>query len=505
MKRTFLSRTTLGAAVALAVAFPAAAADLRIGMQDDADTLDPAQSRTFAGRLVYTSLCDKLVDISPDVEIVPQLATDWTFSDDGLQLVMNLREDGIFHDGTPFDAEAAVYNIERAINLPESRRKSELASVETVEATGPYQITITLKAPDASLLSQFSDRAGMMVSPAAAEESGADFGLNPVCSGPYKFVERIQQDRIVLEKFADHRDADNYHFDRLTFLPIPDSTVRLANLRSGDLDFVERMAATDAAAVEADPNLTALDVTSLGYISIYVNVGNGTRAETEIGQDSRLRQAFSKAIDREAIFQIVYEGKGSPGNQPFPPSSIWYNEDFPVEGRDVEGARALLAEAGVERVAVELQHPNNPVVTQMMQVIQAMVAEAGFDVTLRATEFATLLSEQTAGNYTLSRMHWSGRPDPDGSIHAFVTCDAGLNDTRYCNPEVDAALNEARTLNTFEERKALYDVATATLIEDLPIIYLGHESYVYGLSNRIEGFELYPDGMIRLSGVTMAD
>jgi peptide/nickel transport system substrate-binding protein len=505
MMRNFLSRSALGVLMACAVALPAAAADLRIGLQDDADTLDPAQSRTFAGRLVYTSLCDKLVDISPSVEIVPQLATDWKVSDDGLSLVLNLRDDATFHDGTPFNAEAVVYNIERGMTLPESRRKSELASVAKVEATGPYQITITLKAPDASLLSQFTDRAGMMVSPTAAKASGADFGLNPVCSGPYKFVERIQQDRIVLEKFAEHRDADKYHFDKLTFLPIPDSTVRLANLRSGDLDLVERMAATDAGTAAADPKLNVLDVTSLGYISMYVNVGNGARAETPIGQNKLIRQAFSKSIDREALVQIVYEGKAAAGNQPFSPSSIWYNKDLPVEPRDIEGAKALLKEAGVERVQIELQHPNNPVVAQMMQVIQAMTAEAGFDVSLRATEFATLLSEQTAGNYMLSRMNWSGRPDPDGSIHQFMTCGAGLNDMHYCNPKVDELLNKARTLNTYDERKPLYDEAIAILVDELPIIYLAHEAYVYGLNKKIEGFELYPDGMIRLANVKMVD
>lgn len=505
MKRGLLGHGVLTALAVLAIALPASAAELRIGMQDDADTLDPAQSQTFAGRLVYASLCDKLVDISRDVEIVPQLATDWAYSDDGLKLVMNLRDDAVFHDGTPFNAEAAAYNIERSMTLPESRRKSELSSVEKAEATGPYQVTLTLKRPDASLLSQFSDRAGMMVSPQAAKEAGANFGLKPVCSGPFRFVERVQQDRIVLEKFPEHWNAANIHIDRVTFLPIPDSTVRLANLRSGDLDMVERMAATDAATVQGDPNLVALDVTSLGNISIYVNVGDSARAQTPVGQDRRVRQAFSKALDREAIFQIVYEGKGSPGNQPFSPSSIWFNKNLPVEPRDVDAAKALLAEAGVERVEVELQHANNPVITQMMQVVQAMVAEAGFDVRLRATEFATLLSEQDARNYEMSRMHWSGRPDPDGSIHQFVTCGAGLNQTGYCDGKVDELLNKARTISAFDERKALYDAASEILLDDLPMIYLGHESYVYGLNRKIEGFALYPDGMIRLAGVSIAN
>src|SRR3546814_9829262 len=114
---------------------------------------------------------------------------------------------------------------------------------------------MTLSGTDASLLAQLADRSGMMISPNAAEAAGEDFGAKPICSGPYKFVERVAQDRIVLEKFADHWNADAYHFDQVIFLPIPDTTVRLANLQSGDIDMLERLAATDAAAVKADDNL----------------------------------------------------------------------------------------------------------------------------------------------------------------------------------------------------------------------------------------------------------
>ncbi|WP_045392161.1 ABC transporter substrate-binding protein [Falsirhodobacter sp. alg1] len=502
MKRLSLTATAL---VALMAAMPAAANELRIGLQDDPDVLDPAQSRTFVGRIVYTALCDKLVDLDQDVEIVPQLATDWTTSEDGLSLVMNLRDGVTFHDGTPFDAEAVVYNINRGMTLPESRRKSELASIASIEATGPLQVTFTLTAPDASLVAQLADRAGMMISPTAAEEMGADFGSNPVCSGPFKFVERIQQDRIVLEKFDDYWNADNIHIDRVTYLPIPDTTVRLANLRSGQFDMIERVAAPDVASVKADPDLSLAEAVGLGYMAIYNNVGNGDRADNPLGQDARVRQAFSMAIDREALNQVVFEGTAKAGNQPFPPNSRWYDQSNPVPERDVEGAKALLAEAGYDRVPIVLQHANNPVVTQTMQVIQAMVAEAGFDVELRATEFATLLSEQTAGNYQMSRSDWSGRVDPDGNIHQFVTCDGGINDAGYCNPEVDEHLNAARATQDFAERKANYDAAGKILAEDLPIIYLGHQTYIFAMDDGVEGFEAYPDGMIRLEGVTDAD
>lgn len=493
----FLTTLLAGAMMAL----PAFAVELKIGLQDDADVLDPAQSRTFVGRIVYTALCDKLVDVTPELKIVPQLATAWKWSADAKELTMTLRQGVKFHDGTPFNAEAVVYNINRDMTLPESRRKSELTSVDKVEATGEYDVKFTLKSPDVTLLAQLSDRAGMMVSPKAAKELGAKFGNNPACSGPFKFVERVQQDRIVLEKFQDYWNKDNIFVDKVTYLPIPDTTVRLANLRSGDLDMIERLAPSDAQAAKSDSKLTYADAIGTGYMALYANIANGPRADNPFGKDKRIRQAFSLAIDREAVNQVVFEGTSVAGNQPFPPNSPWFDKDIPVPARDVEKAKALLKEAGYDRFPLEIQVTNNPTVMQMMQVVQSMVAEAGFDVTLKATEFATLLSEQTAGNYQLSRSDWSGRVDPDGNIHQFITCKGGINDVKYCNPEVDRLLNEARQSTDDAARKQKYDAAAAILNDDLPIIYLGHQAWIWALNKNVTGFVPSPDGMIRLVGV----
>ncbi len=498
MRLTKLTTALLAGAL---FAFPALAVDLRIGLQDDADVLDPAQSRTFVGRIVYTALCDKLVDVSPDLKIVPQLATEWKWSADGKELTMKIREGVKFHDDTPLDAAAVVATIERNMTLPESRRKSELTSVAKVEATGPLEVKFTLKSPDVTLLAQLSDRAGMIVSPTAAKALGANFGSKPVCAGPFKFVERVQQDRIVLEKFKDYWAKDKIFVDKVTYLPIPDTTVRLANLQSGDLDFIERLAPTDVAAVKGNSGLKYDATVNIGYMALYANVANGARADNPFGKDKRLRQAFSLAIDRDAMNQIVYEGTAVGGNQPFPPNSPWFNKAIPVPARDVAKAKALIKAAGFDRVPVELQIPNNPVAQQMMQILQSMVAEAGFDVSLKSTEFATLLEEQTRGNFQLSRSDWSGRVDPDGNIHQFITCKGGINDVKYCNPDVDKLLNEARASTDDAVRKQKYDAASVILNEDMPVIYLGHQSWIWAYKKSITGFVASPDGMIRLQGV----
>ncbi len=357
--------TALACAAALTLAaLPAVAqapSTLRIGLQEDPDVLDPHKARTFVGRIVFKGLCDKLLDITPDLKIVPRLATEWSFSADGLTLTMKLRSDAKFHDGEAFDAEAAKANLERARTLPDSLRKSELASVDSVTV---------VDATDATLLAQLTDRAGMMLAP---KSLAGDVGAKPVCSGPYKFVERVQNDRIVLERFKEHWEAQNYHFDRVLYRSIPDTTVRLANLRSG----LERLAPTDVKSAQGDRALKVTSIANLGYQGITINTAHGDAAKQPMGQDKRVRQALSLSIDRKVLSQVVFEGLYEPMIQPFNPGNPYVSADFPVPARDVAKAKALLKDAGLTKVSVELFVTNNPVDAQLGQVIQAMAAEAG--------------------------------------------------------------------------------------------------------------------------------
>jgi len=436
------------------------------------------------------------------MEIIPELATEWNWSEDGMTLTIMLREGVTHHDGTPFNAESAVRVLDRNMNLQESRRKAELSSIASAEATGEHELTLTLNAPDVTLLAQLAHHAGRMYSPDAAEAAGSRFGASPVCTGPYAFAERVEGDRIVLNKFADHWDADEYHYDRVIFQPIPDTTVRLANVRSGDLDIVERTAPSDVPSIREDSRLQLFEVPNIGYQGITINVGNGARAEGPLGSDARVRQALSLSIDRQALNQVVFEGEYVVGNQWAAPGSTWFDESDPVPERDVERARELLAEAGVETpFRVEMQTGNAPVAMQQGQVIQAMAADAGFEIVLRATEFATLLSENVQGNFDMSQQGWSGRIDPDANISPFVSSDGANNDQHYRNDEIDALLAQARAEPDSAVRKELYDQTREILKEDLPLIYLYHIKYFYTLRQGIEGFEPYADGIIRLRGV----
>ncbi|MFL5114377.1 MAG: ABC transporter substrate-binding protein, partial [Microvirga sp.] len=255
MRRRFTTALLATAALAASVGLAGAQTALRIGLAEDPDVLDPTLARTYVGRIVFSALCDKLFDIDEKLNVVPQLALSHDTSDDGKAVTIKLRPNVKFHDGEPLDAEAAKFSFERHLTMQGSFRRPEITAIEKVEVVDPLTIRLHLKSPFSPLIAQLTDRAGMMVSPKAAKEAGDKFGQKPVCAGPYKFVERVQQDRIVVEKFADYWDKANVHIDRITYVPINDSTVRLANLKSGQLDLIERPLATDLKDMRADQRL----------------------------------------------------------------------------------------------------------------------------------------------------------------------------------------------------------------------------------------------------------
>jgi peptide/nickel transport system substrate-binding protein len=493
-------RRTLALSAALLASAALAQATLRIGLAEDPDVLDPDLGRTYVGRIVFASLCDKLFEVTPDAGIIPMLATQAVTAADGLTLTLTIREGVVFHDGTALDAEAVAFNLRRSLELPGSNRRSEIAQVTSVAVTGPFEVTLSLSQPFAPLIAQLADRAGMMVSPTAVAAAGENFGAAPVCAGPFRFVERIAQDRIVVERFPDYYDADRIHLDRVVYLPIPDTSVRLANLQSGDLHLIERPAPSDLPIVTADRNLTYDSAPSLGYQGLSINIANPAPRDHPLA-DPRVREALELSLDRNVINQVVFDGAFIPGNQAVPPTSPWYVREWPMLGRDVERARALLAEAGHARVAFELMVANNPQGVRIGEVIQVLAGEAGFDVTIRATEFASALTLQEQGEFDVFQVGWSGRLDPDGNIHQYQTCEGTLNETGYCDPETDALLNAARAEADSDARYALYRDAGLRYLPSRHNIYLYHQVLFFPRANAVQGFVAYPDGLIRLQGV----
>lgn len=502
-------RPFLYAAAAMLLALPAQAQPvpdqtLRIALNEDADILDPTLARTFVGRLVFAGLCDRLVDLNEKLEIIPQLATSWAWTDPST-LVMKLRPGVTFHDGTPLDAAAVQYSLKRHLTMPGSSRRGEISALERIDIVDPLTVRLVLKEPSAPFLSQLTDRAGMIVSPRAAEAAGKDFGTHPVCAGPFSFTERVAQDRIVLDRFPAYWNAANIHFNRVIYRPIVNSTAKLANLQSGAVDIAERILPTDADAVRADPRLRLLIYPWLGYQSIYFNLAHGPRANTPAGRDARVRKAFELAIDRTALVQVVYNGIQTPIAQPVPPASPFYAPAVTPPARDLAAARRLLAEAGVTLpVPVVLTVANGPDTSQIGEVIQSMAAEAGFDVKVVQVEFASGLDAADRGDFEAYLLGWSGRADADGNTWNFLHTGGPLNYGAYSNKDMDAWLDGARATTDLPARKALYSKVAALAEKDLPLLYLYSPQLVTGMSAKISGFRPVPDGLIRLDGLKLA-
>ena len=500
--------TLIRAGLALAfslLALPAIAqTNLRIGLGDDGDALDPTLSRFYTTRIVFAALCDKLFDIDEKGNIVPQLALGSETSADGKTVTMKLRPGVKFHDGEPFDAAAAKYSLDRHLNMKGSFRRSEISVVDSIEVVDPLTIKLNLKSPFSPLLAQLTDRAGMMMPPKATEAAGDKFALNPICAGPYKFVERIPQDRIVLEKFSDYWNKDQVFVDKITYRPIVDSTVRLANLQSGSLDLIERVLATDIKAVRSNPKLRLSKATSLGWVGLLINMNNGPKSDNPLGKDPRVRQAFELALDREAINQVVFNGEFVPGNQWVNPDSPFYQKAFPVPKRDLAKAKALMQQAGIKTpLTIDFMVTSGPETQALGEVVQAMTAEAGFDLKLRVTEAATAQKQAEEGEYQLYMNNWSGRIDPDGNTVIYQTCTGPMNMGKYCDKEVDALHEQARTTNDLAARNAAYEKLAAKFLQNGWIIYLYHPQYLIASTDRVEGFKPYPDGLLRVVGVKM--
>jgi peptide/nickel transport system substrate-binding protein len=501
------SRTIQVALAALAAVVPvvAAAQTLRFGLAEDPDILDPTLARTFVGRIVFAALCDKLVDINEKLEIVPQLATSYQWSADNKALTIKLRQGVTFHDGEKLDAAAVKFNIERHKNMPGSNRKGELAPVASVDVIDPSTVRLNLSAPFAPLLAQLADRAGMMVSPKAAQAEGEKFGTKPVCSGPFRFVERVAQDRIVLERYPNYWNKGEIHLDKIVYVPIPDSTVRLANLKSGQLDFIERVGTSDVPSLKTDSRFKISRITEIGYQGITINVGKSDIAQKNpMGKDPRVREAFELALDREGIVQVAMDGEADIGNQWVAPTNSFYAKNVPIPKRDVARAKALLAEAGVPNPSVTLMTPTTSDAQKIAQVVQSMVKEAGFDVKIQSTEFATSLNMADKGDFEAYVLAWSGRADPDGNIFSFAACKQPLNYSGICKQELDDLLTKSRTTLDPAERKKIFEqLATILIAKDRPDIYLFHRHWLWAYTTKLTGLRTIPDGLVRVQGLKM--
>lgn len=514
--------STAGAAATGEDAFgsPANAAEVKQGgslvmaLSAEPDKLDPALSRSLYSRYVFNAMCEKLYDVDESAKIVPQLATALpTVSDDGKTVTIPVRDGVKFADGTPFDAQAVKASLERELTLEGSARRSELGPIAKVEAKDASTVVVSLSKPFAPLVAALTDRAGMIVSPTAAKQLGKDFATAPVCVGPFKFSKRVPQNSIELVKDTNYYAADKVHLDKITYRIITDSSIRAANLRSGDVLVADSLSAQEVPALKKEQSLQILQSQSLGYQGVTFNVGNSAGVEappklrdTPEAKDPRVRQAFEYAIDRAGLVKVIFNDLNTVACSPISPKSEFSSEAAQkCTPHDPEKSKALLKEAGVQTpFPIEMITSNNPDSLRLAQALQSMVKDGGFDLKINPVEYASLLDQQDRGDFTLLQLGWSGRIDPDANITNFVRTGGSQNVAGFSDPEVDSLLEKAREAQDLAQRRDLYGQVIDRLHQSDPLIYLYRQRNLTGVSTSLKGVQVFPDGVVRLAFAGMA-
>lgn len=475
-------------------ATPKSGGTLKIALESELRTLDPLKSSQRVERQVYYNMYDSLVTIDASLKIKPGLATSWQYTDP-TTLQFTLRQGVKFHDGTAFNADAVKFNIDRILNAASSPRKSELASVKSVEVKDPQTVVFHLKRPDAALLAQLVDRAGMILSPAAIQQGGADFALKPVGAGtgPFMFVEWKRDDHLTLKKDPNYWVPGRPYLDELIYRPITDSNAAFAALRTGDVDVAgtNAIANKDIASVKSDPNLIYKDVPGLSFGGFEIHSGGGVFA------DKAKRQAVAFALDRAQILKNITFGIHVLSRGPIPPSSWAFDPSEQIYTKaDVDKAKSMAT-----GFSFNLKTPNVPENIQEATLIKDQLNKAGITVNIQTEEFGQVLNEAEAHHFDAALVGWSGRIDPDGNMFGWFHTGGGFNDGEYSNPQVDSLLEQARAATDQSTRKSLYDQAQKMLVEDVAYVFIDHGPAQEITSAKVHNFPLIADSIDRFTEV----
>lgn len=457
-------------------------------------SLDPHKSSIGADKYVLYPMYDRLVHLSPNVEPVPGLATSWEFSDDGSYLELQLREGVVFQDGEPFDAEAVKANIERGQSLEGSSVAGNLAVIESVEVIDPLTVRFNLSGPAASLPITLANQPGMMISPAALDNP--DLDQNPVGAGMYRPTSYEPGVKLTLEAWDEYWDQEAQQLGGMEIVIMPDFTARLNALRDDQLDAARLEPAQAAELESAGLNLLKQDSIEIGMLQL-------NRAKAPL-DDVRVRQALNHAIDREAIVEGLFFGLGTPSVQIYPEGFLGHNPDVSADryAYDPDRARELLAEAGLEDgFSMEINVAALDFVVAYAEAIQAQLGEIGVDVTVNAVElsqYGQVVYVDANGEGTA--VIGAARPDPSETALQFQP-GAFTNPGGASSPEVEALYQQSldSTL-TIEERDAVLQELSATLVEQAFAIVIFHPQNPWGFNDKVTGLQSWKD-VIEFRGV----
>jgi len=533
-------RLAIALLLAVLVIVPAAAQDpvtFTFGTFGNPVELDPAVVTDGVSFRVATQGCESLLAYDGSTtNPVPSLATGWEASEDGLTWVFSLVEGATFQDGTPFNAEAVVWNFNRwqFDDAPGHFEEEvfeyydymfgpgEESFVASVEATGEYEVTFTLAEPNGGFLNTLAMPMFSLASPTAVEENGPAYGspeVGFVCTGPYEFVEWISDERVVLERYEDYWGEVPGNVDRIVFQQIPDSAARFAALQAGEIDAFEQPNVEDLEAIEASEDLY---IQTRGPLNVLYLAFSYRIAEF---RDPLVREAISMAMDRAAIVDAFYP-PGAVAAKSFLPPSLWgYNPDLTDIEYNPEAARELLAEAGypdgfsevsvlgfnddgtvsdevVDTIPVTLffqpvVRPYNPDGEGIGEAMLSFLADIGIQAELGSVgDWGAYLDARANGELLgLYQLGWTGdNGDPDNFLGYFFGAvdEPKASEGFFQEPELAGILQEARAGTVQAEREPLYQQAEQLIYDQTYRVFIAHTGVPLAFRSCISGYVTNP-------------
>lgn len=479
---------------------------LTIGMSQEFSILDPHKSSSAFDAPLFYGVFDNLINRDGNTgELHPNLATDWSVSDDGLVWTFELRDDVVFHDGTPFNAEAAAFNFMRMIDpATESQyARFEIGPLEEARAVDSHTLELAFTSPYGPLPSALTTYAMAMMSPTAVEELGDEISSAPVGTGPYRFVSYTPGQSVVLEKNPDYSWAPDFmirtepYFETITFRFIEENATRAAALERGEIDMAMRIDAFDWLMFDDDPNYATHGYERLGYppAGLFINVDN---APTD---DLRVRQALMHATDSQLLRDVIFEGIYSPSGGVMSTFSFGYD---PTAGEmyafDPERAAELLDEAGWEMneetgireqdgEPLAITYLTLSTVANQAEVLEAEWRSLGIDVEVLVQDNPAQQNTAQEGRHNVVWSQWGG-VDPS-ALQGRYGCEnigGGWNFAHYCNDRITEIFEEARAETNQDVRAELFSEMQHILMGDATIIPLYNVMILVAANGNIDGW-----------------
>ena len=460
---------------------------LLYGGSRDVTTLDPHVGTLSEEVFAYAGMFEGSLTYSVDSQLVPALAGKYEYPNN-TTIIFHYGDGVQFHDGTPFDATAAKANFDRFLD-PATGSPSQASLVKKIaktEVTDPKTFTITLTQPDATALASVA--LIRMISPAAVTKYGKDIARNPVGTAAFKFKEWLKDDHMTMERFEGYWNANRIQpkaprLDAFTFKPITDPSVMLSNLKTGNISVAGSVQPVDFVTLNSLPNVNPVQRTPSSSSRMYLNL---TSAPTS---DLRVRQAIGMAVDRDAIGKAVYFGLGQPAKSIFPPTHWMYPKDRPNPTRDVNGAKTLLKQAGVDNnTKIDMILPAAEPYKTIAQVLQASLAEAGVTITIRQLESSQFLDALKNHDGHLALDAIGNRSDPDGFFSGNFKADAPFNFAGFNDPQFEQLLAQGLLLTDQEQRRTIYQQAEQRMLDVIPGIFLYNPPGLYATLKTVQEF-----------------